>query len=72
MMLAEIDRNAAADRSFAFETTLSGHSYARRIETWRAAGFTVELIFLSLGSVEEAIARVEMLLMTSCGTSCPP
>jgi predicted ABC-type ATPase len=26
LMLAEIDRNAAAGRSFAFETTLSGHS----------------------------------------------
>lgn len=60
MMLAEIDRHSAAGRSFAFETTLSGHTYARRIDTWRAAGFTVELIFLSLGSAEEAIARVAM------------
>jgi predicted ABC-type ATPase len=60
MMLTEIDRHAAAGRSFAFETTLSGKSYARRIDTWRAKGFTVELIFLSLGSPEEAIARVAM------------
>lgn len=58
IMLAEIDRHAAAGRSFAFETTLSGHTYARRIDAWRAAGFTVELIFLSLGSPEEAIERV--------------
>jgi len=41
MMLSEIDRHAAAGRSFAFETTLSGHTYLRRIDTWRAAGFTV-------------------------------
>jgi len=27
MMLEEIDRHAAAGRSFAFETTLSGHTY---------------------------------------------
>ena len=57
-MLAEIDRHAAAGRSFAFETTLSGHTYLRRIEAWRAAGFRVELIFLSLGSIEDAISRV--------------
>lgn len=58
MMLAEIDRHAAAGASFAFETTLSGHTYARRIERWRASGFTVVLIFLSLASPEDAIARV--------------
>jgi len=60
MMLEEIDRHAAAGRSFAFETTLSGHTYLRRIDSWRAAGFAVKLIFLSLGSSEEAIARVAM------------
>jgi predicted ABC-type ATPase len=58
VMLAEIDGHAAAGRSFAFETTLAGHTYIRRIETWRTAGFTVELIFLSLRSPEEAMARV--------------
>jgi predicted ABC-type ATPase len=46
MMLAEIDRHAAAGLSFAFETTLAGHTYIRRIDAWRASGFTVELIFL--------------------------
>jgi predicted ABC-type ATPase len=58
LMLAEIDGHAAAGRSFAFETTLSGQTYVHRIERWRAAGFTVKLMFLSLQSVEEAIARV--------------
>jgi len=62
MMLEEIDRHAAAGRNFAFETTLSGHTYARRIDRWRDAGYTVELIFLSLGSPEDAIARVAMRL----------
>lgn len=60
MMLAEIDRHAADGRSFAFETTLSGHTYLRRIGSWRAAGYVVKLIFLSLRAPEDAIARVAM------------
>ena len=59
-MIEAIDRNAAAGRSFAFETTLSGHTYIKRIAAWRVAGFTVKLIFLSLTTPEEAIARVAM------------
>ena len=58
LMLQEIARHAAHGASFAFETTLSGLSYARMIGDWRANGYTVKLIFLSLGSVDEAIARV--------------
>ena len=58
LMLEEIDRNAAMGRSFAFETTLAGHTYARRIPRWREAGYAVKLMFLSLSSAEEAIARV--------------
>jgi predicted ABC-type ATPase len=58
IMLAEIDTHAAAGRSFAFETTLAGHTYLRRIENWRRDGYVVKLVFLSLGSVEEAVARV--------------
>ena len=60
LMLAEIDRNAAEGRSFAFETTLSGYTYAGRIAEWRASGFTVKLLFLSLTSADDAIARVAM------------
>jgi predicted ABC-type ATPase len=58
LMIEEIDAHAAAGRSFAFETTLSGHTYLRRIDQWRASGYTVELIFLSLTSVEDALQRV--------------
>lgn len=58
MMLAEIDGHAAAGRSFAFETTLSGHTYLRGIDRWRGDGYRIKLIFLSLGSPEEAIDRV--------------
>lgn len=58
VMLREIDANAAAGRSFAFETTLAGHSYLRRIDAWRNDGYVVELVYLSLPSPEEAIRRV--------------
>jgi predicted ABC-type ATPase len=58
LMLEEIDAHAAAGRSFAFETTLAGHTYLRRVESWRASRYIVELIFLSLTSVEDAIQRV--------------
>ena len=59
LMLAEIDRYVLAGASFAFETTLSGMVYARKIAEWRSMGYTVKLIFLRLNTPEEAIARVE-------------
>jgi len=58
LMLHEIAAKAAAGESFAFETTLSGRRYARQIPLWRAAGYHVKLLFLSLPTVEIAIARV--------------
>lgn len=57
-MLEEIDRYATMRTRFAFETTLAGHTYLRRIDAWREQGFVVKLVFLSLPSVDEAIARV--------------
>lgn len=60
VMLEEIRNHVAAGRSFAFETTLSGLTYARMILEWRTKGYKVKLLFLSLESAEEAIARVEM------------
>jgi predicted ABC-type ATPase len=45
-------------RVFAFETTLSGLSYARLIPRWQDAGYGVKLIFLGLPTPELAIARV--------------
>lgn len=58
IMLSEIQRRTRKGESFAFETTLSGHVYARLIPRWRNAGYRVKLIFLSLPSPEIAIARV--------------
>lgn len=58
LMLAEIDGYVRRGVSFAFETTLSGRGYLRRIADWKRQGYRVELIFLSLPSPEMAIERV--------------
>lgn len=59
LMLEEIDRHARQGRSFAFETTLAGLGYVRRIQRWRSRGYAVKLIYLPLASPEEALRRVE-------------
>ena len=59
-MLQEIARHTSEGRSFAFETTLSGLTYARMVDQWRKDGYVVKLIFLSLSSADEAVARVAM------------
>jgi len=58
LMLDEIERNFSDRKSFAFETTLSGRSYAKRIKLWQANGYQVKLIFLSLHTANDAINRV--------------
>ena len=58
IMLSEIQRRVRKGESFAFETTLSGHVYARWIPQWRRSGYRVRLIFLSLPDAETAIERV--------------
>ena len=58
LMLGEINAHARAGRSFAFETTLAGRGYAKKIKQWRTDGYSVKLIFLALATPEEAIARV--------------
>jgi len=58
IMLQQMAGKVRAGGSFAFETTLSGLNYARHIPRWRRAGYHVKLVFLSLPSVELALARV--------------
>ena len=57
-------RSALSNKSFTVETTLSGRGYAGAVPRWRAAGYSVTLIFaeatsaLSLPDVDTAVARV--------------
>lgn len=59
LMLGEIKRHTARGDSFAFETTLSGRTYAHLIPKWQGMGYKVKLIFLYLPDVATAIARVK-------------
>lgn len=58
LLLAELDRLTAEKQNFAFETTLSGRAYLRRIARWRELGYRVKLLFLSLPSADDAVNRV--------------
>jgi predicted ABC-type ATPase len=58
LVLNELARLAKARQDFAFETTLSGRTYLRFIRKWKASGYRVQLVFLSLPSVELALQRI--------------
>ena len=60
LMLKEIDECVDAGKSFAFETTLSGHTYLKKITVWQAMGYQVKLWFLSLPSADVAVSRVAL------------
>lgn len=58
LMLKEIKSNARAGNSFAFETTLSGKTYAHHILEWKKLGYHITLFFLSLPNEDFAVSRV--------------
>ena len=58
LMLQMIDDRVSAGDSFAFETRLSGRSYAQSIPQWQAQGYRVELYYLRLPSADVAVDRV--------------
>ncbi len=58
IMLKAIDKAVDHRDNFAFETTLSGRSYAQKIHKWRDLGYHVSLFFLKLDNVQIAIDRV--------------
>ena len=60
LMLREIEKCVGNAESFALETTLSGTSYAKKIQRWQALGYKVILYYFSLPSIEVAIDRVKI------------
>jgi len=58
LMIEEIDRLFTRRKSFAFETTLSGIMWVKRIPEWKKAGYRVEVIFLRLPDADMAVRRV--------------
>lgn len=58
LVLMELTRLVKAREDFAFESTLSGRTYLRLINRWKAAGYWIEIVFLSLPSVQLALHRI--------------
>ncbi len=58
VVLREIDRLVSERANFAFETTLSGLTYLRRMEAWKQAGYRIEIVYLRLDSVDLALRRI--------------
>jgi len=59
IMLKRLDELAEKGDDFAFETTLSTRSYARRVKILQSKGYHFQLIYLWLNSAELAVARVQ-------------
>lgn len=59
LVLQEVDRLAEGRQDFAFESTLSGVTYIRRLKAWKRAGYHVEIVYLRLDSYQLALRRIE-------------
>lgn len=58
LLLKELDRLAGARVGFAFESTLSGLVYLRRLKRWKAAGYRIEIVYLRLPSPRLGLRRI--------------
>lgn len=58
LVLERLEALIAERTDIVLETTLATRSHAVRIRKWKAAGYRVDLIYLSLPSAEASIARV--------------
>jgi len=58
LLLMELNRLAKARKNFAFETTLSGRTYLKLLAQWKAEGYRIEMVFLSLPSPGLALQRI--------------
>ena len=58
MVLRELDRLVADRADFAFETTLSGLTYVRRLKSWKRAGYRIDIVYLKLSSSRLALRRI--------------
>jgi len=60
LMIQQVDECARKNESFAFETTLSGRGYEKKIKKWKHQGYEIIIYYLKLPSVDMAIERVKM------------
>jgi predicted ABC-type ATPase len=59
VMLERLDQLATARESFAFETTLSGRTYAKWIRALKDGGYVFHVFFVTLRNADLAIERVK-------------
>ena len=70
LMLQKLDEFAEAGEDFAFETTLSGRTYAAWLRKLREEGYRVFLFYSWLSSADLAVERVRIRIQTG-GHSIP-
>lgn len=58
IMLEWLAKLARRGERFAFETTLSGRTWSRHVEQWRADGYEVGIIYVWIPSAEVSVQRV--------------
>jgi predicted ABC-type ATPase len=58
LFLSELDRLGKSNSDFAFESTLSGLAYLRRLKRWKAAGYRVRIVYLRISSPQIALRRI--------------
>jgi predicted ABC-type ATPase len=58
MVLRELYRLSEARAEFAFESTLSGLHYAKRLKDWKGRGYLIEIVYIRLASPQLALSRI--------------
>ncbi len=58
LLLLELSRLAKARKHFSFESRLSGKTYLHLLKSWKAEGYTIKIVFLSLSSPQLALQRI--------------
>ena len=64
MVLRELNRLVEARVEFAFESTLSGLHYAKRLEDWKGQGYLIEIVYIRLASPQLALSRIASRVFT--------
>jgi predicted ABC-type ATPase len=59
ILLEKMDRFISEGVSFGFESTLSGHAYARRVSAMKKVGYRIVIFYLKIASPILAVARVK-------------
>ncbi len=57
LMIQHINECVEKNESFAFETTLSGKGYIKKIKDWKEKQYEIIIYFLKVPSVEFAVER---------------